>query len=231
VEVCSELGQIARANARRCGLRNITVIEGDVLSLDLRTVMPRADVVIMEMLDTGLIAEQQSQAMSHLHEQEIIRAGTRIIPSRMDSYIELVNYDFDFYGLDMRFPLHARNYGANKRVTQILTTRKRFESVDFSRPVDERVRTSVTVSVHRAGLANAVRLKSKIMLSPTVALWGTSDMCVPAIVPIRERRLAAGQRARLSISYSRGRGLQQVQVSLRDADGTKPAMAGESHRA
>ena len=70
------------------------------------------DVVVMEMLDTGLLAELQAPALNALRENGVIGPHTRVIPEPAALYAESIEYDFD--GFAMPYVIQARNAGVEK---------------------------------------------------------------------------------------------------------------------
>lgn len=211
-EIASDIAKIARQNAIANNYRNIRVINGNVKNLKFRE---KINVVIMEMLDTGLAAEQQSQVINNLHKRNIIDSSTIIIPYRMDSFLQLLDYDFDFYGFKMPFIIQARNYGANKQINNIMSDKKKYDSVIFAKPIKGFVNIETPIRILRGGFINALRLKSRIFLSPHIKTFGTSDMNMPVIIPINKIFAKKGETVRVYIEYRRGEGFNKIKVGIK----------------
>src|SRR5438552_17317860 len=119
VEVDPEALSLARHSIQASSYADrIEVVEANVK--DFTTDTP-VDVVVMEMLDTGLIAEQQAAALNALRRHKVIEPRTKIIPSGVRCSVEGVEYDFDFYGFSLGLIIQARNHGVQKRVQKVLT--------------------------------------------------------------------------------------------------------------
>ena len=66
----------------------ITVVAGNALSVDL----PRpADVVVAELIDTGLIDEVQVPVLNAFHARGVVGPRTRLVPERYATSVELVD--------------------------------------------------------------------------------------------------------------------------------------------
>ena len=216
VEIASDVATIAKKNFQANKFSNIVVLKKDLKKIQLSDVSEKIDVVIMEMLDVGMIAEQQCFSINNLHENKVINHTTKIIPYRMDSFVELVNYDFNFYGFYMPFPIQARNYGANKKITEVLTGMIRYDSVIFEQPVSEEVDVKINATILRDGSVNAVRLRSQIFLLPhSIKLLGTSDMNMPVVIPIRNISVKKDNCVEIYLKYKRGEGLDKVKIWVR----------------
>lgn len=64
------------------------------------------DVVIAEMLTTGVVDEDQVQAINNLHENGLVDSSTFFLPIRHETYISLVSANFNFFGFRVPMILH-----------------------------------------------------------------------------------------------------------------------------
>lgn len=212
IEIAPDIVNIAKENVNSNGFENIEITNGDITAIDIDKPI---DVVIMEMLDTGLIAEQQTQAINHLIKTNIINKNTKTIPIKLESYIELLEYDFDFYDFKMPFIIQARNYGVNKHINKLMSKKTKYDSVMFNDLINEKVEERVSIKTLCNGSVNAIRISSKIFLSPEIKFWGTSDVCMPVIIPINTINVNKDQTILLDIKYKRSYGFDNVQLSLK----------------
>ena len=92
----------------------VRVVEGDAAVADL----PRgADVVLAEIIETGLLDEQQVPVLNALRRRGVITASTRLLPATYETTLELVDADHRYYGSRSRRrsttssvgPTHALN--------------------------------------------------------------------------------------------------------------------------
>ena len=104
VEVDHSLAAALRDTVALNGLDDVvTVVEGDVLDADLPV---GADVVVAEIIDTGLLDELQVPVLNRLRERGVVAADTRLVPSRYRTEIQLVRTDNLYYGYRIVAPKH-----------------------------------------------------------------------------------------------------------------------------
>lgn len=212
IEIAEDVSEFARLNIKSNDLSSkVEVISADIKEFNF----PHGiDVVTAELLDTCLVSEQQAHALNSLRSKEIINSETRLIPYRFDCAVELVEYDFNFYGFKMPFVIQARNFGANEKIIQKLSSLIIFKQIDFNNIIDVDVSEKILVKIENSGLLNAIRLKSKIYLSPKVNIWGTSDMNMPVIIPLVSRKVKKGEEVILEIKYKMGEGFDKFSAHI-----------------
>lgn len=212
VEIAEDVAEFARLNIKSNNLSNkIEVISADIKDFNF----PHGiDVVTAELLDTCLVAEQQAHALNSLRKKKIIDSSTKLIPYRFDCAVELMEYDFNFYGFEMPFVIQARNFGANQKIKQRLSSLVIFRQVDFNKFIETDVSEKVPVVVERDGLLNGIRLKSKTYLSPKVNIWGTSDMNMPVIIPLDSIKVKRGEQIILEIKYKMGERFEKFSAKV-----------------
>jgi predicted RNA methylase len=203
----------------------IEVVEAD--AREFTTPAP-ADVVIAEMLDTGLIAERQAPVLNALRRHRVIGPRTRVVPERVRCGLELVEYDFDFYGFRLPLVVQARNAGAQVRVRRPLSEVAVYRDVALGEKILTAVDETLTVHARRDGILNAVRLSTQTVLCPGLAVWETSDMNMPVILPAGPLVVRRGDAVEVSIRYVMGCGYESLDVRVRLAGaGPEPPWLGE----
>lgn len=188
----------------------------EVIHADMKTFKKHKniDVLIMEMLDTGMVSEQQGVAIDHLKKNGVVTGKTRVIPYRIESYLEAIEYDFSFYGFTMPFIIQARNYGANEKVMKLLSKPAEYDSVEFVKEYKTHVKKTVSILIAKNGTVNALRLRSKIFLSKDIASWGTTDMNMPVILPVKQKKVKKGGALKVKIEYKMGEGFGNLTLKL-----------------
>lgn len=210
IELASDLMELAKENIEKNRLEKIIKIVNEDITEFRLPGSQRADVVVMEMLDTGLVAEHQALAMKALRENNVIDENTELLPHRVDCALELIDYDFNFYNLEMKFVISARNFGATGRIRKKLSNKVMYKTVDFKKVSNLKVDEFVEVGVKENGRCNAILLSTKTYF-PDFSIWGTSDMNMPVIVPLSERKVKKGTKINLSISYNMSEGFGNLQ--------------------
>lgn len=211
VDIDKETADLARENIKHNGFQDkIDVLHGDLKELKV----PKVDVLVMEMMHTGLIEEQQVPAINNLIDIGVVDETTKMIPFRCDTYITFVNYDFNFYGFNMPFIVDARNFGVMDRVKEVYTNKILVNSNTFGKRIDLNVNTDIQINPLQTGTANAFILDMETFLSPSIKTWGTTDMNMPVIFPIKELMFTKGTTINANISYKLSHGFNTVNLDI-----------------
>lgn len=189
----------------------ITVVAGDARLADL----PReVDVVIAEMIETGLIEEAQVAVLNAFLDRQVIGPRTQVIPCRYRTFIELVEVDATFYGFTIASPLHEwPNYQRHEDgwlpvAARALTERIEINDLDFRRPIEPKVDRCLTLPVIADGCANAVRLSGETCLMPGLVLGATNALSGDKILRLpRPFPVSAGEPCTGRVAYTMGAGL------------------------
>lgn len=211
VEVDKYLSDRVREIARRNRAGSeIEVINRDILDID--SIGERIDVVLMEMLTTGLIEEAQIPAYNHLVENGIITPSTRIIPASYETYAVPLEYDFREYGFDMP---RAKHTTAGDLVRK-LSDKKQVSSIDFDGERKKpHVRKSIEYLIRHDGNFNAIGLTSVGSLSSGVSLGESTWINNSVVIPIdRSLDVRRGDKFRLDIGYVMGNGFAEFYAEV-----------------
>jgi len=218
VEVDSFLASCLARSIRANNLGHvIEVIQGDI---HLAELPERVDVLICEMMETGLMDEMQVTAINALYERNVITAETRLIPFRYETFIELGFTSFNYYGFKIFAPKHdwphysGRENGWLPTEFNALSAPHRIGSIDFQRPIDGRVDTSLPIKVNNNGVINALRISARAHLAEGVILGATNALNGDKILPVEEIRLTEGRIIQARVSYQMSGGLASLQVKL-----------------
>ncbi len=198
----------------------ITVVTGDAHTVDL----PQAvDVVIAELIDTGLIDERQVPVLNTFHARGVIGPHTRLIPERYTTRIDLVEVDDRFYGHRIAAPIHDWPlfhhgvHGWHPLPVRPLTGPVEVAAIDFSQPVAPRVARRVQLTTTAGGTVNGLRFTGVAHLGPGLDLGATNaingDKILRLEAPVRVR---AGERIAGRLGYVMGAGLGSVRWTWED---------------
>ena len=151
----------------------VRVVEGDAAVVDL----PRAvDVVVAEIIETGLLDEQQVPVLNALRRRGVITRATRVVPARYETTLELVDSDHRYYGFSIAAPKHEWPFyaaGPGWLPTPVTATSAAVVSatVDFAQGfIGEQVAGQAEVDIDPSMETNAVRLAGTLGLSAWHAL-------------------------------------------------------------
>jgi SAM-dependent methyltransferase len=202
----------------------IRVVEGDAAVVDL----PRpADVVVAEIIETGLLDEQQVPVLNALRRRRVITDATRLIPAGYETTLQLVTADHRYYGFEIAAPKHEWTFYASgpgwhptsiAAASDVVTVL----SVDFAAgPVDEHVSGEAVLELDPGATINAVRLAGRIGLSADHTLGPSHAVNGDKILPVAE--LSGASHAVLRWRYRMGAGLGALELGC---EATSPRAAG-----
>ncbi len=186
---------------------------------DARTVVPpeKPDVIICEMVATGLIEELQIPVMNHA--LQFAKRGARIIPQKIDCLVEAVHVEDRFYGF--RLPVPQYQYpGLDSAIVSPLTARLIYQHVDFTKVNRQQVAVSLNLDIRArpsVHTVNGIRLSNTTGFPGGVTLGGTIAYCYPLILPVHPFAVQGGERLRLSLSYTMCGGFRTLDYELQKA--------------
>jgi predicted RNA methylase len=212
IEFDEYVSSVARSNFENNGLAGIELITADARSTKLPMHSP-ADVLIMEMLTTGMIDEFQVPALKNLQNNGHLTEQTIIIPQRQQSFISLGVADFNFEGAYMAMPLHVWDIHAPRPRFRALTPRLTYDDYNFHNLERETVSFSEIIEINSAGSINSVLLESRTILDEHTSLDETPALNGKVIIPIKEIEVAANSKVKVELSYPYGGGFEKLKVS------------------
>ena len=171
------------------------------------------DVVIMEMLTSGMVDEFQIQASNNLHRKGYVKSSTIFVPHKQETYITLANVDYMLHGFKMEMILHAWPYFKNMKIYDC-SKPQLLNSIEFSASVDEFFESIISITIIQEGIVNALWLSSKAYVDEKTILENTVSLNPPVIIPIPERIVKEGEVMRLSVAYKFGGGYKDFRVKL-----------------
>jgi predicted RNA methylase len=218
VEIDPFLASCLRRSVAANGLcQVIEVVQGDIHSAPL----PQSpDVLICEMMDTGLLDEKQVTALNALRGRNVITEATRLIPRRYDTFLEFGFTNFDYYTYKILAPKHDwPHYSGTENgwlPTEFLSLSDLYwvSSIDFHKPIASLVDTILTMNPRRKGLINAVRLSARAHLTEGVILGATNALNGDKTLPIDETRVMESRSASVRVRYQMGEGLDSLQINF-----------------
>jgi predicted RNA methylase len=167
--------------------------------------------VLAEIIETGMLDEQQVPVLNALRRRGVITAATRLLPATYVTTLELVDADHRYYGFAIAAPKHEWPFyasGPGWHPTPVATT---------------------SAAVVTARETNAVRLAGRIGLSARHALGPTHALNGDKILPIAPLRGVA--RATLRRRYRMGAGLGALELTCVPSDRATASVGGwpDSH--
>lgn len=158
----------------------IVLINDNVLKVELPQ---KVDVVICELLSTGLLDELQVTVMNYAMKNFLKKNG-KIIPIRFLTFGEFVNTDYVDYGLELKTPRYEWPWIKNKSIP--LSEKKTIHNIDFREINKEVLDVSGHARILRGGTVNGFRLSSKTFFTEEIVHDTSNAFCPPIVIPLME---------------------------------------------
>jgi len=217
VEAGRYLSQSLRKTFNSSGYGDrITLLRKDARKLALSDI-EKPNVVICEMITTGLIGEMQGPVLRSLRAAGIIDEQTRLVPASVSTSVALVDADFSFFDLKLQFPIFVDHFSRrfDQRVER-LSEDHFSHTVDFASTFGDRVMTKQAIAVTQAGIVNGLLLTSATGFGGGSALGGTVSYCQPVILPVVPAiHVVVGDKLKVALKYRLGEGFDSLSFAVR----------------
>lgn len=187
----------------------IQVLEGDVTQIALPE---KVDVIVGEMIATGVIEELQVYAMNNI--LSYASDNVRVILQQYNVFVDLVYNNEEYYGFD--FKIVRYEYPDEESLVSIpLTERYGILELDFRRrTVDFTVDKEFTLLIQKDGLCNALRISGDTVFSDGSTLGATFAYSYPILLPIEKTSVQAGQKVVVKIYYKINGGMETLSYEV-----------------
>lgn len=182
----------------------ISLIVEDSRNLDLDI---EVDIIICEMIDTGLIAELQVEVMNDAV-KKWLKPGGRVIPHKAYTSAEIINMDYSFLDMDFRL-IHFEEYGAKKSF-QTMSSPFVYHTVDFTDDNSLEVSTNFSLKANTKSVANGLKIRTRTLLAGTIELRSSPWYNPPLILPFGDIPMNTGDELTVDLSYGLGAGFSSI---------------------
>lgn len=215
VERNPQLTAAARENVRRNGLGGrIEVIEMD--AFDFLPSEP-VDAVICEMLHVGMLVERQIEVISSFKERYQAAFGPKLpvfIPEAFLNAIQPLQQSFDYHGFYAPSPLFQDPLVPQERSVELAAPAV-YASGQYRDPLSLSYQWEHRFTIAKPGNLNAMRLITKNLLSTRPSLIDCIWFNQYLVLPVGQSlEVEAGDSVSVSLSYSAGSQLDEVQINL-----------------
>ena len=200
---------LRRSFALNCYSDKIVLIKGDVTKIALPE---KVDVIVGEMISTGLIEELQIPAMNNL--LKYAKRSVRVVLKSMENYVDLVFNNDNFHGKIMKIVRYE--YPGEKTLRSLpLSEKVLYRGVDFTKTnPNVLVDSKIGLAAVRGGVINGVRLCSRTIFHDGSTFDGSFAYCYPVILPLDDMKVRKGQTLLLNVSYRMCEGFGTLKYSL-----------------
>lgn len=187
----------------------IEVIQGDATTLRLPE---NVDVVVCEMIATGLIEELQVPVMNNMLRH--VNPGYRVVLEQYHCHAELVHQQNIYYG--KKFDLLRYEFPDDASLqSTLLSNRVTYQRVDFSQPVsDDRIAARLEFTAHEGGNVNGLRLSATTLFHGGEGFEHSPHYSFPMILPLEEFAVNIGDAVLIDISYQMCEGLGSLYYAV-----------------
>ena len=172
------------------------VIHGDAS----KVVLPeKIDVLICELLCTGQFFEPEVQVVNHL--RQYFKPGTKIIPNKIESFIQLFDAHELLYGVHIDTDSRSLLLADDEPVS----TKVKYDTIDLNSPANEFIDTEVIVTARKTRIADAVVITGRANLTDKIVTERTKFLYNPELIYLKEPiDLIKGKEYKIHISYTYG---------------------------
>jgi predicted RNA methylase len=186
----------------------LVIIDEDATNV----VLPeRVDIVICEMIATGLLDELQIPAIANI--KKYCKPTTNFIPSGIVNHVELVQISNNFYGNELMVIQYEYPWAA-KRPCALLCEKKDYFSVTFEDSLPNAINSTIAIRVSKDGIINALRVSNTTFLPGGSLLGSSAAYCMPLIYPIEEIDVIKNDQLILRLEYPLCKGIKNLKYSL-----------------
>lgn len=218
IELDPFVADTAKNNFQANGLTDkITLINDDARTFNFASIksVHKIDIVLMELITTGMIDEFQVPAIKNLKDQDCLSPNVIHIPFQQNTYATLVNYDFEFYGLNFPMVIHAWDiHNTSKNKIEKISDTQLIDSYNFVTDSRNSFEKQITLQVKPNKKANAILLESESCLNENIKLWETSALNGKVVIPIKETDTQKETLISIKINYNYGGGFETLNIKL-----------------
>lgn len=214
VEFDPVVAEIANNNFKQNNLGDkIKILVGDARSLDLSD--KKFDVVVMELLATGLVDEMQVEVVNNLVKQNLISEKTTVVPFAQDNYLALAETDFNLYGFNMKMIKHLWSHDDDSDSFKLLSDKILINRIIFNQINERHFSGTIEFKATESGKLNSVCLTSKIIVDnkETITLDSTHSLSPIVFIPLPEKEIKEGQEIKIKLDYLMGGGFNNFNVN------------------
>lgn len=188
----------------------ITIIHSDVTKVKIPE---KVDVIIGEMIATGLIEELQVPAMNNLLKYS--KKDVKILLNTYETFVDVVHNNEEYYG--QQFKIIRYEYPDLSQLKSDSFSKKySIDKVDFSeKKTNLYIKKNFNIKITKAGTINGIRISGKTTFFDNSTLGATFAYDYPIILPIENKIVEKNKILSVSIAYKISGGLSSLSYSIK----------------
>ena len=192
-------------NVSLSGCDNIEIVYGGLTSFD-----KHADVVLIDVLDTLLLAKEQVNILNNLYYAKVISEQTKLIPTKVSTVFTAIEYDWNWSGNIVPTLLRGVSQVIDSRCRNYICPDVYTDEIGLLPPVIPYINLVKEVVANASGQINALRFSTKMWLTDQIAFHSA----MPVIIPIRPCTVKKGDRVNIYVEYWVGHGPNSIEASV-----------------
>jgi predicted RNA methylase len=189
--------------------KKIKVISADTTKVKMPE---KVDVIVCEMIATGLIEELQVPAMNNI--LKYVNRGYRVVLKEYSCHADLVDHKNVFYNKKFDIPRYEYPDKPSLR-SKVLSNRVTYKVCDFSQPIrDVRVVKQLDFSIQKRGHINGLRLYGTTMFHGNTSFAHSFSYSFPVILPLDNFAVARGDKLTFDLRYRLCGGFESLRYTL-----------------
>lgn len=220
IDIDSKIADCASKNRDYYNIDNVEVINADASIYNFNEI--KADLIICEMIDTGLIDEEEVQVLNNVINSKFCnKSNLTVIPKAIINIVEAVNMNINNIAYDED----------NINITTISNTIT-LNTVEFSSKINKNVDINFNLNAIKSGTVNGIKLTTVTVLNDNLVCGPSPMFNPPLIIPINNDntnvndnnnkndngndigvKVTKGDNLSFNISYVMGEGLETVSLS------------------
>lgn len=172
----------------------------------------KVDVIITEMIATGLIEELQIPAMNNI--LRFARRGVRVVLKSLENYVDLTFNKDEYFSHKLKIIRYEYPDIKSLKATP-MTTKVMYKKVDFSNiNRNNKITLKTEQMALRDGKINGLRISSKTIFNDGMTFDSSFAYCYPVILPVQDMAVKKGDRCLVSLSYKMCEGFNNLRYAV-----------------
>ncbi|MEN6328991.1 MAG: methyltransferase domain-containing protein [Methanobacteriaceae archaeon] len=180
-------------------LKNVSVIVGDASQI---TFPEKADLIICEMLDTGLIDEELIPVINHA--RHYLKEDGHIIPCEVLNGVEPINLLTE----------HLCYQESAEKYFKVMGDLKIYNRLNLMQEIDEKINLSLNLKINCDGEVNGIKITTFTLLTSDIICGPTPMLNPPLLVPSNSLTVEKNQEICLNLKYVMGGGLDSIEARI-----------------
>lgn len=200
VEIDPVVAELATKNIQKSGFQNITLIQKNILDVNLEDIgNQKADVIIAENLSTWQVTEPQVKIMNYVNAY-LANENAIHLPAYITNSVELAESQYLFEDT-VEVKTHYFEF-TGIRQPKILSDSVQFQRIALHKTNSTVIDGFVEIDIVEDGFLNSLRLTSPLEIYGEITFEGSDSLMPPVIVPLTQGiSIRKGERVRLNINY------------------------------